>query len=83
MNYVLCDYIYRGEHDLENGRDERKEFNPRIGWRNGNWNLSIWGKNLTDDEYASMIYNAQKWSGNQAHLLAPPRTYGVDVRYNF
>ena len=83
MNYVLCDYIYRGEHDLENGRDEGKEFNPRIGWRNGNWNLSIWGKNLTDDEYASMIYNAQKWSGNQAHLLAPPRTYGVDVRYNF
>lgn len=83
MNYALCDYIYRGEHDLENGHDERKEFNPRIGWRNGNWNLSIWGKNLTDDEYASMIYNAQKWSGKQAHLLAPPRTYGVDVRYNF
>ena len=63
MNYVLCDYIYRGEHDLVNGRDDRKEFNPRIGWRNGNWNLSIWGKNLTDDEYASMIYNAQKWGG--------------------
>jgi iron complex outermembrane receptor protein len=83
MNYVLCDYIYRGEHDFENGRDDRKEFNPRIGWRNGNWNLSIWGKNLTDDEYASMIYNAQKCSGKQAHLLAPPRTYGVDVRYNF
>ena len=81
--YMRGDYIYRGEHDLVNGRDDRKELNARIGWRNDNWNLSIWGKNLTDDEYASMINDVQKWSGNQPHLLAPPRTYGVDVRYNF
>ncbi len=64
MNYVLCDYIYRGEYDLVNGRDDRKELNARIGWRNDKWNLSIWGKNLTDDEYASMINNVQKWGGN-------------------
>jgi len=83
MNYVLCDYIYRGEYDLVNSRDDRKELNARIGWRNDKWNLSIWGKNLTDDEYASMINNVQKWSGNQAHLLAPPKTYGIDLHYNF
>ena len=83
MNYVLCDYIYRGEYDLVNSRDDRKELNARIGWRNDKWNLSIWGKNLTDDEYESMINNVQKWTGNQANLLAPPKTYGIDLRYNF
>ena len=81
--YTRADYIYRSEHALLNGEDHRREINARVGWRNDKFNISAWGKNLNDDQYASNINGLQKWSGNQAYLLAPPRTYGVEVRYSF
>jgi iron complex outermembrane receptor protein len=63
--------------------DDRNVFNAKIGWRNEDWNVSIWGKNLNDDEYASVSNATQRFSGNKAYVLAAPRTFGVDVRYNF
>ena len=44
------------------------------------WEVSVWGNNLTDEDYFDdVVANA---SGLRASRGAP-RTYGVEVRYNF
>jgi hypothetical protein len=54
-----------------------------LDWRNNNWDLSVWGKNLTDDEYAKLTTAPQNFSGQRSYFLAEPRTYGATVRYDF
>ena len=63
--------------------DDRNLVNTKLGWRNDNWNVSIWGKNLTDDEYASQTASPFLITGMDAYFLAPPRTYGATLRYDF
>jgi iron complex outermembrane receptor protein len=55
----------------------------KLGWRNDHWNVSIWGRNLTDDEYASQTAEPFVITGMDAYFLAPPRTYGASLRYDF
>lgn len=90
--YVRGDYIFMDDHLTNGGSaeslqdkdvDDRELLNGRIGWRNDNWNLSIWGKNLTDDDYAVQTVVTQIFSGQDTFFLAPPRTYGATVRYDF
>lgn len=63
--------------------------NARIGWRSDAWDISLWGKNLTDESYGraytgNLIANIV---GNKAldHrvYLNDPMTAGVTVRYSF
>jgi iron complex outermembrane receptor protein len=46
------------------------------------WSLNIWGKNLTDEEVymGTFILNSSR---TNAGFLAPPRTYGLTLGYNF
>ncbi|MEM1113330.1 MAG: TonB-dependent receptor [Pseudomonadota bacterium] len=88
--FIRGDYIYMDDHSTNSGVelvdkdfDDRNLLNARIGWRNDHWNLSLWGKNLTDDEYASQTLVTQLFSGQDSYFLAPPRTYGATVRYDF
>lgn len=89
--YVRGDYVFMGEHWVANRSDrvastdryDRSLINARLGWRNDHWNFSIWGQNLTEDEYPSTTNAIQSFSGNQAFVLTPPRTFGVSVRRNF
>ena len=88
--YLRGDYSYLDDH-LTNASPETDEddiqdrnlLNARIGWRNDRWNISFWGKNLTEDDYASLTANTFVFSGMDAFFLAPPRTYGATVRYDF
>ncbi|CAM3816832.1 TonB-dependent receptor [Litorimonas haliclonae] len=54
--------------------------NARIAYRpdNGNWNIALWGKNLTDANY----YRAAAANQLTAYA-ADPITYGVDVGFDF
>ncbi len=90
--YVRADYIFMDDHITNSAAaesleakdvDDRELLNARIGWRNDNWNLSVWGKNLTDDEYAATTLITQLFSGQDSYFLAPPRTYGATLRYTF
>jgi iron complex outermembrane receptor protein len=90
--YIRGDYIFMDDH-VTNGTtedqledkdfDDRELLNVKVGWRNDHWNLSVWGKNLTDDEYASQTTVTQRFSGQDSYFLAPPRTYGATLRYDF
>jgi iron complex outermembrane receptor protein len=47
---------------------------------NADWNVTVWGKNLTDELYA---VNAQAFFGDLMNFYGAPRTYGVDLSYSF
>ncbi len=54
-------------------------FNARVAYQpaDGNWRVSLWGKNLTDREY----FRAST-AANQVYAV-PPMTWGVDVGVSF
>lgn len=90
--YWRTDYSYMDDHstnvantgDLRDSDfDDRNLVNSKLGWRNDNWNVSVWGKNLTDDEYATQTATPFLITGMDAYFLAPPLTYGATLRYTF
>jgi len=90
--YLRGDYSFMGDHwtnsasgaQLESkDEQDRETVNGKLGWRNDNWDVSVWGKNLTDDEYAVQTLTPFPITDMDAYFLAPPRTYGATLRYNF
>tara|TARA_R110000823_G_scaffold27609_9_gene80382 strand:- start:9732 stop:11951 length:2220 start_codon:yes stop_codon:yes gene_type:complete len=90
--YWRTDYSYMDEHTtnvadtadlMPSDFDDRNLLNMKLGWRNDHWNVSVWGRNLTDDDYASQTAVTQLVSGTDAFFLADPRTWGATVRYDF
>lgn len=43
--------------------------------------VSLWGKNLTDQEY--FVYHALAPTGNLVEAYGEPRSYGIDIVYRF
>jgi iron complex outermembrane receptor protein len=90
--FLRGDYSYMGDHltnvassaQLE-AKDEqdRENLNMTLGWRNDHWNVSLWGKNLTDEEYAVQTLTPFPFTDMDAYFLAPPKTYGATLRYDF
>ena len=90
--YTRADYSYMDDHSTnvasqanlqKKDFDDRNLVNVKLGWRNDQWNVSLWGKNITDDDYASQTAVTFPFSDMDAYFLAPPRTYGATVRYDF
>ena len=90
--YWRTDYSYMDDHATTVASedalepkdfDDRSVLNMKLGWRNDHWNLSLWGKNLTDDEYASFTGMTLPFTGMAVYFLAPPKTYGATLRYDF
>ncbi len=90
--YWRTDYSYMDDHSTnvasadalqDSDFDDRNLVNMKLGWRNEQWNVSVWGRNLTDDEYASQTVATFLITGMDAYFLAEPRTYGATVRYDF
>ena len=88
--YIRGDYSYMDDHLTVPGTEirshdvqDRNLLNAKLGWRNDHWNVSVWGKNLTEDEYAGLTAVTFELSAMDAYFLAPPRTYGATLRYDF
>ena len=88
--FTRADYSYMDDHLTnaaaetdEKDIQERTTVNLRTGWRDDHWNFSVWAKNLTDDAYASLTAETLPLTGMDAYFLAPPRTYGATLRYDF
>ena len=90
--YWRTDYSYMDNHTTnvasatqlrDEDYDNRNLINSKLGWRNDSWNVSVWGKNLSDDKYAMQTVLPFLVSGMEAYFLAPPRTFGATVRYTF
>ena len=87
--YLRGDYSYMDDHFTTNAVgqprpqdiQDRETLNATLGWRTERWNLSLWGKNLTDDEYAGFTGATSPITGASPYFLTPPRTYGATLRY--
>ena len=57
--------------------------NGRIGLidQEGAWEVYLWGRNLTDDD--TPVDSFREFFGTLVHTPRSPRTYGVEVNYNF
>ncbi len=50
----------------------------------GNWMVSLWGRNLSDEEVISNnIITAPLYNSVRVGSMLPPRTYGASVMYQF
>ena len=61
------------------------EFNlvdARVNWKNSDesFELSLWGKNLNDEEYITHLYTI---ASSVVAVYGDPMTYGVTATYNF
>lgn len=59
--------------------------NGRLGWytNDGSYSISMWGKNLLDKEYHVYALNLQASFGFDEYIAGEPRSYGVEVSWNF
>ena len=97
--YAYAGYNFRTKHDTatdgyDQGEDDLENLDARLGWRNDNWDIAVWGKNLTDDVYnlgysentfTASIYPALGLTQRQTYdrWLSVPRSYGMSLRYMF
>ena len=81
------DGAYYGDQFLEvtNGsgtvQDAYNVTNLRLGWRNNNWSISAWGKNVFDERYKA--YSLDLGVLGATSFYAPPATYGVTLEAFF
>ena len=75
---------YQNDHTPTDDRtlvDARISLND-IGAGDGRFRVSVWGKNLTDEEYRLFGIDFGTLGFSNA-VFGTPRTYGLDVVYNF
>jgi len=65
--------------------DPYYNLNARVTYedRAGHWRLSLWGQNLTDEEYIYALDEGSATIGSPAAIRATPKFYGVDIEYRF
>jgi iron complex outermembrane receptor protein len=89
--FVGTDVMFRDEvffslgNNGQNSQDGFWLWNGRVGLisPDGKWDVSIWGKNLTDEFYLTQSYDNTGGIFPSQNFLGMPRTYGVNVRINF
>lgn len=81
LNYSYQDQMFWGP-DNTNFEDGYGILNGRIGIgaADGQWTVSLWGKNLDDELYRTSII---PFAGDEVSVFGAPRTYGVRVSGRF
>jgi iron complex outermembrane receptor protein len=83
---VRANFTYQSRYFLDPQNDATQKayglLDASATYRPGGrpWSVSLWGKNLGNKTYE--IYG-EPFLGNVFTVLAPPRTYGIDVKYQF
>ncbi|MEO0574899.1 MAG: TonB-dependent receptor [Pseudomonadota bacterium] len=63
-------------------RDDYSTINLRMSLSGEQWTASLWGRNLTDEEYLQEVIPAPEFGGSFVHPSARD-AYGIDFTYNF
>lgn len=83
LEHNYTDEFYMAQ-DLDEGlkNDDAHIVNARVGLFGGErqWELTLWGRNLTDEESYVIGFDIPVLSGYAA-INAPPRTYGLTLNY--
>lgn len=94
--YIRADYQYEGEINISddpvataaleavgNATREVGTLNGSIGITRGNYDVTLWGRNLTNDEYLITAFSTTAQPGSFSGYPNPPRTYGLTLRARF
>lgn len=88
-----ADFFHEGETQIADGLEGNRaaalpytrEINTLNGGilytMNNGWELTAWGRNLTDDRYLTTIFAGVAQSGTVSGYPSQPRTYGVSAKY--
>ena len=76
---------YGTDADPDKARDAFTLVNLRAGiaMADDRWDLSVWGKNIFDEDYYNGAFNAVGREGSLAAFHTDPRTYGITLRTRF
>jgi iron complex outermembrane receptor protein len=77
------DFLGDRSQDFSNTqRDAYDTVNLRIGLEGERWTATIWGRNITDEDYLEEVIPAPEFGGSFIHP-ATTATYGADVTFRF
>ncbi|QQD17092.1 TonB-dependent receptor [Spongiibacter nanhainus] len=77
---------YNDAVGYDQGREEAYTiYNARLGWysNDGRYQIALWGKNITDEEYKTYSINLQASFGLDYYMTGDPMMYGIEASYNF
>ncbi|WP_324171837.1 TonB-dependent receptor [Sulfurimonas sp.] len=85
--YVNADYTYTG-HVYMNNTNTLKEdsfslVNAKVGFKQKNFEVSIWTKNLLDKKYATVYTDFTDSGGGLWARAGAPMTFGIQTKYKF
>ena len=66
----------------KSSRDPYKTIDVRVGLEATNWTVTLWGRNVTDEQYLQEVIPAPEFGGTFNHPSAL-RGYGVEGTYRF
>jgi len=66
----------------KSSRDAYGTLDARIGVESASWSVTLWGRNLTDEQYLQEIIPAPEFGGSFNHPSAL-RSYGLEATYRF
>jgi iron complex outermembrane receptor protein len=89
--YARADGRYQSQQSVTTARrlgtiPERTMVNATLGLTNGNWDLSLWGQNLFDEDapiMASFLLNLNDFSRSPHVKMGDLRTYGITAVYRY
>ena len=87
--FVRADYLYESEVPvIENvpaafASREVGLLNASIGFNLNEWEIMLWGRNLTDDEFLLSAFPSVAQTGSFSGYTNQPRTYGLSLRREF
>jgi iron complex outermembrane recepter protein len=84
------EFYFSNSHDQQSSSYEL--VNSRLTYQASNWDVSLWGRNLSDEDYATRgFYFSNQFGNNPANGYAPetyvqygePRVVGISASYTF
>jgi len=89
--FIRGEVYYRGERFTAGDNDPNSFIggttllNASIGIHNidQTWDVRIWGRNLTDEEFPQIMFDTVVQGGSYSGYPNDPRTYGVTARFWF
>ena len=84
--HVDANYLDEVAYGFFQGQaDDYVVINARLSFlsRDEQWGVSLWAKNLTEEEYATFFTEQQSALGTNLAQIGAPRTYGAELSYRF
>lgn len=84
--YSYRDETFQSNENLDTNKfDDKELLEARVSWRSpsDSWDLSVWGKNLTDETYQIHRIAGPDEGTETASIYGIPRHYGASISYQF